>query len=490
MPRNAQGEFSLVAGNPVVSGTPVSSTTHNSTMSDLAQGIRDSLDRNGRGGMLVPFKLPDGAVGAPAFAFTSEPATGMYRAGASDFRFAVVGVDVLKLTGAAVDVQKPLTVSGNTAWHAGNDGAASGLDADLLDAQHGAYYLDLVNATGTLAAARMSAANIITALGYTPWHAGNDGAGSGLDADLLDGVDLGAASTFGQVWPYIPRVHTDGGMEVGAFLDFHQASNESAVNYKHRLTSTGDNLTIVGASSAVSTISLGFTATTCDLTLDAPTNARFFLRSQAVVGAEKRALQIETDGASSTMWSPANLGWLNLIFSTGVSVSSSIRLGGVIQDSSGNTRLNCNGANTENYYTSTNGYHTFGQVGVAYRHQMAVDGSFVCTGNITAYGSVSDERLKTGIRPVEGALTKVLGLRAVTHEWNEEALSQTLFSPTRGRIHGVIAQDVAKVMPDAVFETAGTAEKYLGVRYERLTVLLLAAVQELTERLRAVGVRV
>lgn len=37
-----------------------------------------------------------------------------------------------------------------TVWASSNDGAASGLDADLLDAQHGAYYLDLANATGSM----------------------------------------------------------------------------------------------------------------------------------------------------------------------------------------------------------------------------------------------------------------------------------------------------------------------------------------------------
>lgn len=32
-------------------------------------------------------------------------------------------------------------------WHTGNDGASSGLDADLLDGQHGSYYLDWSNVT-------------------------------------------------------------------------------------------------------------------------------------------------------------------------------------------------------------------------------------------------------------------------------------------------------------------------------------------------------
>lgn len=53
-----------------------------------------------------------------------------------------------------------------------DEGAGNGLDADLLDGQHGAWYAD-----------------IPARLGYTPWHLNNDGAGSGLDADLLDGQE-------------------------------------------------------------------------------------------------------------------------------------------------------------------------------------------------------------------------------------------------------------------------------------------------------------
>ena len=50
------------------------------------------------------------------------------------------------------------TVSGQTIWHAGNDGATSGLDADLLDGQQGVYYQNASNLTaGTLLAARLPA---------------------------------------------------------------------------------------------------------------------------------------------------------------------------------------------------------------------------------------------------------------------------------------------------------------------------------------------
>lgn len=49
-----------------------------------------------------------------------------------------------------------------------------------------------LDASTLIPAARLSASILTTALGYTPWHAGNDGAGSGLDADLLDGLQATA----------------------------------------------------------------------------------------------------------------------------------------------------------------------------------------------------------------------------------------------------------------------------------------------------------
>jgi hypothetical protein len=41
-----------------------------------------------------------------------------------------------------------VNIAGNTAWHAGNDGSGSGLDADLLDGQHGSYYYPASNPNG------------------------------------------------------------------------------------------------------------------------------------------------------------------------------------------------------------------------------------------------------------------------------------------------------------------------------------------------------
>lgn len=77
----------------------------------------------------------------------------------------------ITVSGLAV-VGTSITVAGSGVWHAGNDGSGSGLDADTLDGQQGAYYL---------AASSYTAADVLAKMLTV------DGAGSGLDADLLDG---------------------------------------------------------------------------------------------------------------------------------------------------------------------------------------------------------------------------------------------------------------------------------------------------------------
>jgi len=130
-------------------------------------------------------------------------------------------------------------INGQTAWHAGNDGSGSGLDADTLDGVQatGFLYRDVTNSgyninltTDTGGAAGLYVENssnafkfqlygdgtdygfldgkwaswdLKKAIGgnlsvdhggtlYTVWDAYNDGSGSGLDADTVDGIHAGS----------------------------------------------------------------------------------------------------------------------------------------------------------------------------------------------------------------------------------------------------------------------------------------------------------
>lgn len=112
--RNSGGTYSLPAGNPVVSGTTITSTWANTTLNDIKTELTNSLDRQGRGGMLAPLQLVAGTVGAPGLTFSLEPGSGAYRAAAGDWRLTTLGTAVLKLQSAAVTTLVPLTVTGRT----------------------------------------------------------------------------------------------------------------------------------------------------------------------------------------------------------------------------------------------------------------------------------------------------------------------------------------------------------------------------------------
>lgn len=112
--RNSGGTYSLPAGNPVVTGTTITSTWANTTLNDIKNEITNSLDRQGRGGMLAPLQLTNGTAAAPALTFTSEPSSGIYRAGAGDIRASVLTTDVWKWQTAANASLVPLNVTGRT----------------------------------------------------------------------------------------------------------------------------------------------------------------------------------------------------------------------------------------------------------------------------------------------------------------------------------------------------------------------------------------
>jgi hypothetical protein len=96
--RNGSGTYSLPAGNPVVTGTTISSTWANGTLSDLSTEMTDSLSRSGKGGMLAALRGIDGTVASPALSFTNETGSGLYRIGASDYGFALQGTKTFEFT--------------------------------------------------------------------------------------------------------------------------------------------------------------------------------------------------------------------------------------------------------------------------------------------------------------------------------------------------------------------------------------------------------
>ena len=62
MSRNGSGTYSLPSGNPVVTGTTISSTWANNTLSDIANGLTQSISADGQTPITGPLIGSSGTV--------------------------------------------------------------------------------------------------------------------------------------------------------------------------------------------------------------------------------------------------------------------------------------------------------------------------------------------------------------------------------------------------------------------------------------------
>ena len=98
-------------------------------------------------------------------------------------------------------------------------------------------------------------------------------------------------------------------------------------------------------------------------------------------------------------------------------------------------------------------------------------GSITAAGNITAY---SDERLKKDVKVIPDALSKVSQIRGVTYERVDNDII--------GRQTGLIAQELEKVLPEAI-TIADDEMETKSVAYGNVVGLLVEAIKELKEEI-------
>ena len=109
------------------------------------------------------------------------------------------------------------------------------------------------------------------------------------------------------------------------------------------------------------------------------------------------------------------------------------------------------------------------------------DGDLHADGDVIAYSTtISDERLKENIQPIEDALIKVNQLNGCTFTYIADGKESA----------GLIAQDVEKVLPSAVIEKElplkiDDGKEYKVLQYDQTIGLLVEAIKELTAKVEA-----
>ena len=330
----------------------------------------------------------------------------------------------------------------NTVWHTGNDGSGSGLDADTLDGQQGSYYLDYNNLTNVPAGS--SNADTLDNLDSTQFlrsHASDTVSTYSNIIQFYSNTNMATASgSQSSLQCYSSGTNND------AFMTFHVGGDYACY---FGLDGGINDIAVGGWSMGATTYRVWHAgndgaASGLDAALFNGIQSSQFLRSDANDVFEGGSL-----GFGVTTRQMLNL------YSTsyGIGVQSST--------------MYCRSGSRFSWHRGGSHSNTENDPGTNGVVAMTLDGSsnLVVTGNVTAY---SDINLKENIEVIPNALEKVAQIRGITYDRKDMGNSP--------RHAGVIAQEVEVVLPEVVTTDENGVKS---VAYGNLVGLLIEAVKEL-----------
>ena len=358
-------------------------------------------------------------------------------------------------------------VSGSTVWHAGNDGSGSGLDADLLDGQNSTEFLRLLSG-GAEASLDSYTDNGIRSVNFTghsqhllSWNAG------GSTGTVQQLFHYGTANNGWRIrnktdnsswsdWGYVVMASSNQGLISGTIATQSWVGSQSYATTSY-VTTQINNL-INGAPGALDTLNELATALGNDASFSTTV-------TNSIAGKVSKAGDTITG---------------KITFPPAVANRPQFP-GGILGLDVGDGNFDIWGISRDYYPshpTPSNAYglrwngdnNDFEFVGAG-ANRVVLD---MDAGNLTIAGFLTESsslKLKENVETSEGNLEKVVNLRPVTYN---KIGSQT-------KELGLIAEEVATVYPEFVqYDESGEP---VGVNYSRLTAALIGAVKELTQRI-------
>jgi len=191
---NGSGTFVPPAGQPVVTGTVIQSSTFNTLVADIGNTFNNVLPRDGQASMAGQLKLIDGTSSVPGIAFNSEASSGIYRPSAGMMALVASGVEVMRLNNAgrvmigstaddganklqitgATKITGALTVTGGITGNVtGSATSISTIVPVTLGGTGVATLTGLAYGNGTGVFTASTAAQVVNTLGFLPYNSTN-----------------------------------------------------------------------------------------------------------------------------------------------------------------------------------------------------------------------------------------------------------------------------------------------------------------------------
>jgi hypothetical protein len=448
MSYNGSGTFVVnSSGQPVVTGTVISSTAFNALTADLATGLSTAITKDGQTTTTSRILFAQG-VSSTLVTDATSATTGSI------------------ITAGGISTQKALWV-GTTSRLVGNTqhdglvgiGMTPSNILDITQTQNADSIVKLLNSSsGAAATGTLQLSNNIGASAIYRMHGGSfttsgiyrqDGAL--LWANGAGGMTVGTGAA--QPLYFVINNGAAGQFNASGHLCINTTTDQGHLNVGGALTSFSG-----GTANTASCISMDFSGGVGRIQgygPDASTNGSLSFSSCRSNGSNPQAMTLTAGGKLDINTTTAGDGRLNVL---------------------------SNQASEDTMHLSDSGANASGRFISFLKNSFATEiGSITDSGGTgVSYNTTSDYRLKDNVQPMTGGLATVAALKPVTYDW--------ISNGSAGE--GFIAHELQAVIPNAVSGEKDAVKedgsiKPQGVDFSKIVPHLVAAVQELTARLTA-----
>jgi len=228
----------------------------------------------------------------------------------------------------------------------------------------------------------------------------------------------------------------------------------------------------------------------------APFNSVLYVKNDNTDAYNRYAVYGNSTPTNGYGWGGYFLGGSTGVCGYGFSDGSGSRFGGQFTAAGAGTGtkygalINAQGAGTKyGVYVVATGTPGYG----IYASGSTLAGQFSGSGTYTGtWVQASDERLKTNVAAVDGALQKIMALKPKSYTYDRDTYSK--MNLPEGKHYGLLAQEAELVIPEVVStisapegmtKASSAPEQYKAIDYIGLVPILVAALQEQQKRIEA-----